>query len=141
MLASLSERHRITKVGLKFADLTNKEMKQFYKEAVDHVVNCSTANLTAFEATMRVAMLYNIVVADCDRGRIKTIVNSRLVAAKEVKNLLLQSLPMRLLPLTMSWCMLARSVVALHLPAMMLLGRMPPTTTNAASVVQVAATV
>ena len=87
MLASLSERHRITKAGLKFADLTNKERKQFYKEAVDHVVNCPTANLTAFEAAMRVAMLYNIVVADCDRGRIKTTVNSRLVAAKEIKNL------------------------------------------------------
>ena len=87
ILASLSERQRITKAGLKFADLTSKERKQFYKEAVDHVIDCPTANLTAFEAAMRVAMLYNIVVADCDRGRIKTTVNSRLVAAKEINNL------------------------------------------------------
>ena len=35
---------------------------------------------------MRVAMSYNIVVADCDRGRIKATVNSRLVAEKELKN-------------------------------------------------------
>ena len=87
MLASLSERHRLTKAGLKLAHLTSKEKKQFYEEAVNHVLNCPTANLTAFEAAMRVAMLYNIVVANCDRGRIKTTVNSRLVAAKEIKNL------------------------------------------------------
>jgi hypothetical protein len=88
MLASLSETHRITKAGLKFADLTtSKEKKQFYKEVVNHVLNCPTANLTPFEAAMRVAMLYNIVIANCARGRIKTTVNSRLVAAKEIKNL------------------------------------------------------
>ena len=32
-------------------------------------------------------MLYNIVVADCDRERIKTTTNSRLVAAKDLNNL------------------------------------------------------
>jgi hypothetical protein len=33
IFASLSERHRITKAGLKFADLTNKERKQFTKSS------------------------------------------------------------------------------------------------------------
>jgi len=87
ILASLSERHRITKAGLKFADLTSKERKQFYKEVVDHVVDCPTGNLTAFETSMRVAILYIIGVVDCDRGRIKTSVNSRLVAVKHLNNL------------------------------------------------------
>jgi hypothetical protein len=87
ILASLSERHCITKAGTTFVDLTSKERKQSYKEVVDHVVDCTTTSLTAFEAVMRVALSYNIVVADCDRGNIKTIVNLHLVAVKGFKNL------------------------------------------------------
>jgi len=82
IIASLSERQRITKAGLKFADLINKERKPIYKEVVDHFVDCPTANLTASEAIVRAAILYNIVVAYCDRKRIKTTVNSRLVETK-----------------------------------------------------------
>ncbi len=37
---------------------------------------------------MRIALSYRIVVADCDRGRIKPIVNLRLVAAKAFNNLI-----------------------------------------------------
>ena len=37
ILASLSERYRITKARIKFVDLTSKERKQFLKEVVDHV--------------------------------------------------------------------------------------------------------
>ena len=87
ILASLSERHRITKAGIKFADLTNKERTQFYKEVVNHVVDCPTENLIAFEASKCVALSYIIVVTDRDRERIKTTVNSRLVAARVFKNL------------------------------------------------------
>jgi hypothetical protein len=36
---------------------------------------------------MLVALSHNIIDADCDRGRIKTTVNSRLVAAKYFKSL------------------------------------------------------
>ena len=86
ILSSLSQRHRITKAGLRFADLTRKETKQSYKEVVDHVVVCPIANLTAFEAAMRVAILYKIVVVDCDDGMIKRTVNLRLVAAKHLNN-------------------------------------------------------
>jgi len=87
ILASLSERHRITKAGIKFVDLNNKERKQLYKEVVDHVVDCPTENLIAFEASKCVALSYIIVVTDRDRERIKTTVNSRLVAARVFKNL------------------------------------------------------
>jgi hypothetical protein len=64
ILASLSESHRVTKAGIKFDDLTIKERKQFYKEFVDHVVGCTTKNLIALEATMRVALSYQNVVAN-----------------------------------------------------------------------------
>ena len=37
---------------------------------------------------MRVAMPYNTVVVDCDNGRVKATVNSRLVAVKELKNVI-----------------------------------------------------
>ncbi len=70
--------------------------------------------MIAFEAAMRVAILYKIVAADCDRGRIKTTVNLRLIAAKHLNDLSTSS-PSELLPLTMSCCILSRNVVALHL--------------------------
>ena len=89
----MSKRHRITKAWFKFVDLTTKERKQFYKEDVDHVFDCLVENLIAFEASMRVALSYITVVTDCDRGRIKTTVNSRLVASRDFKKFLLQSLP------------------------------------------------
>ena len=92
ILASLSERHRITKSRIKFDDLTIKDRKQFYKEVVDHVVGCSTKNLTMFKAAMRVALSYKIVVANCDRGSFKTIAKSRLAAAKAF-NYLFASIP------------------------------------------------
>ena len=87
IFASLSEGHRITKAGNKFADLKSKERKRFYKEDVDHVVDCPTTHLTAFDAAMRVAILHKIVVVDCDRGRIKTTVNSTLVATDHLNKL------------------------------------------------------
>jgi hypothetical protein len=55
IFALLRERHRITKAGIKFADLTRKGRKQFYKEYVNHVVDCPTENVTAFKASKRVA--------------------------------------------------------------------------------------
>jgi hypothetical protein len=82
ILASLSERHCFTKAGISFNKLSMIERKQFYKEAVDHVSNYPTGNLSASEATRRVAMLYNINIPDCDRAKIRVTVCSRLRASK-----------------------------------------------------------
>ncbi len=87
ILASLSARHRITKGGIRFNKLLLCEIKQFYQEAIDHILNCSTGNLTAMESASRVAMTYNIIIEVCDRGRIKTTVNNRLKAAKALHHI------------------------------------------------------
>ena len=78
LLASLGDKHRMTKGGVKFNVLKPIEVQQFYQEAVVHVLNCGTGNLTAMEAASRVAMMYNINVADIDRPRIKGSVNNHL---------------------------------------------------------------
>ena len=57
------------------------------EEVVDHVVDWQTSNLHVFEASMRVVILYKISVADCDRWRIKTTLNSRAIAARNLNNL------------------------------------------------------
>jgi hypothetical protein len=67
LLASLGERHRITKGGIKFNVLKPIKVKQFYKEVVGHVLNCKIVNLTAMEAASCVAMMFNINVTDIDR--------------------------------------------------------------------------
>ena len=84
ILVSLSARHRVTKAGFKFSQLSLVERKQFYAEAVNHVTASPTGNLTAMEAACRVASMYNIVIQNCDRGRIKTTVNSRLITARSL---------------------------------------------------------
>ncbi len=86
ILVVVNERHRITKAGIKFASLTRKERNQFYKEVVDHVVDCTTKCITAFEASMRVALSYKIVVVNFECGRVKTTTNSRLVEANDLYN-------------------------------------------------------
>jgi len=67
LMASLGDRHRITKDGVKFNVQKPIEVKLFYLEASGHVLNCETGNLTAMEAASRVAMMYNINVTDIDR--------------------------------------------------------------------------
>ena len=57
LLASLSDRHRMTKAGISFGFLSMVERKQFYKEAVDQVLSCQTGNLSASEAARRVALM------------------------------------------------------------------------------------
>ena len=82
LLASLSERHRKTKRGFKFDSLTIGERKEFYEETTDYVLKCPEArNLTSFQAASRVALRYNIIIADHDRGRIKATVCNRLKVA------------------------------------------------------------
>jgi len=76
LLTSLCDMHRITKAGVKFNQLSYAERKQFYKEAVDRVLNCPTGNLTAFDGACRIAMMYDIVIADCDRGNMKSTINT-----------------------------------------------------------------
>jgi len=70
LLASLGDRHRITKGGVKFNVLKPIEVKQLYQDAVEHVMNCKTRNLTSMEAASRVAMMVNINVTDIDRPQI-----------------------------------------------------------------------
>jgi len=84
ILASFSDRHRQTKGGIKFTSLNITERKEFYARVVDHVFNCPTTILTLFEATYRVAVSYNIVIADCDRIRIKASVNNHLKVATDL---------------------------------------------------------
>jgi hypothetical protein len=45
--------------------------------SIMYVLHCPTSSLTAFEAASRVAMSYNIVIANCDRTKIKTFVNNQ----------------------------------------------------------------
>ena len=82
ILASLSDRHRMTKAGISFGTLSMVERKQFYKEAVDQVSSCQTGNLSAAEAARRVALMYAINILECDKAKIKVTVYSRLRAAK-----------------------------------------------------------
>ena len=82
ILASLSDRHRMTKAGISFGVLSMIERKQFYMEAVDEVLSCPTGNLSAAEAARKVALVYGITIADCDSAKIKVTVYSRLRAAR-----------------------------------------------------------
>ncbi len=84
ILASLSDKHRITKGGVKFNALKISKVKQLYQEAVGRVINSKTGNLTAMEAASRVTMMYNINIAEIDRPRIKASVNNNIRAAKVV---------------------------------------------------------
>jgi hypothetical protein len=87
ILASLSDRHRLTKAEISFDKISMIERKQFYKEAVDHVSNYPTGNLSASEVARRVAMLYNINIPDCDRAKIRVTVCSRLRSSKAMDEL------------------------------------------------------
>jgi hypothetical protein len=82
ILASLSDRHRITKGGVKFNQLTIAERKQFYHEAVQEILAFVSRNLIANAGAYRVASAYNIRIVTCARGRIKLSVNNRLEAAR-----------------------------------------------------------
>ncbi len=52
LLASLRDRHRITKAGIYMIMLSITERKQFYNEAVDLVLNCPTGNLSGPEGAI-----------------------------------------------------------------------------------------
>jgi hypothetical protein len=82
ILASLSDKHRLTKAGINFDKLSMIEMKQFYNEAVDHMSSCTSGNLSASEAARRFAMLYNINIPYCVRAKIRVAVCSRLKSSK-----------------------------------------------------------
>ena len=87
ILVSLSARHSITKTWFKFSQLSFAKRKQFYAEAVNHDVTASPiGNFTAMEAACRVASAYNVNILNCDHGRIKTTVNSRLITARSMPN-------------------------------------------------------
>ena len=85
--ASLSARHRIKESGLQFNKLSIGERKKFYHEAAYHVLNCPSRNLIANEAATRVAMMYDIIIADSGCLKIKISFNSRIKGAKVVGNL------------------------------------------------------
>jgi len=53
-----------------------------YHEAVGHVINDTTSNLTSMEAASRVAMMYNINIAKIDRPMIKASINNHPKVAK-----------------------------------------------------------
>ncbi len=84
LLASLRNKHRITKSGIYLNTLSITEMKQFYKEAVDLVLNCPTGNLSGLEATRRVAMVYGINIAECDKTKIRMAMNNRLRSSRTI---------------------------------------------------------
>jgi hypothetical protein len=81
ILASLSDKHRMTIAGISFGIFSMFERKQFYMEVVDEVLSCPTRNLIASEAARRVALVYGINIADCDSAKIKVTLYSRLRAA------------------------------------------------------------
>jgi len=85
ILASLSERHRLTKAGIRFDRLSMIERKQFYD---DHVSKCSTGNFGVSEVARQVAMLNNINdIPNCDRAKISVTACSRLRASKAMDEL------------------------------------------------------
>ncbi len=78
LLASLRDRHRITKAGIYITMLSITERKQFYNEAVDSVLSCSTGNLSGLEAARRVALVCGINIAECDKAKIRVAMSNRL---------------------------------------------------------------
>ncbi len=60
ILRSLSAKHRITKEGVKFTQLVYDARRQFYQEAVRHILNFPLRNLTKYAVAYRVASAYNI---------------------------------------------------------------------------------
>ena len=84
LLASLRDRHRITKSGIYINMLSITERKQFYNEAVDLVLKCPTGNLSGPEAARTVAMVYGINIAECDKARIRVPMNNRLRSARTI---------------------------------------------------------
>jgi hypothetical protein len=61
---------------------------QLYQEAVGHVANCKTGNLTTTKVASRFAMMYNINIADIDRPRIKALVNNHLKVARALMHMI-----------------------------------------------------
>ncbi len=71
ILALLSGMHNMAIRRLNFDKLAIADRKHFYKEAVGHVLISPTWNLIAHDASCRVALLYNINIAYCDRAKIQ----------------------------------------------------------------------
>ncbi len=89
LIVSLREIHRITKTRIYMDMLSIKERKHFYNETVELVLECPTRNLIApNEAPRRVAMLYDINIAECDRAKIRVKTSNYLRAAKMIAGLL-----------------------------------------------------
>ncbi len=59
--------------------------RQFYKEAVYQELSCPTGNLSSTESARRVALLHDIIIADCDNAKIKVIIYCRLRGAKAME--------------------------------------------------------
>ena len=88
LLASLPERHRVMKSGkVKFNSFKLPEKQEFYQAACDQVLQCKERTLKVPEAADRVAILYNIVIAPCDKNAIRSSVHNRLQAAKSFADL------------------------------------------------------
>ena len=82
LLATLPDRHRVLKSGqVKFSQLKLAEKQEFYQAACDEAVR-SKGHLKVPAASDRVAVLYRILIAPCDRNAIGSTVHNRLQAAK-----------------------------------------------------------
>ena len=88
LLASLRDRHRVTKAGIYMSMLSITERKQFYNEAVDLVLNCPTGNLSGPEAARRVGLMYGINIAECDKAKIRVAMSNRLRSARAIAGFL-----------------------------------------------------
>ena len=81
LLTSLRDMHRMTKSKIYMNMLSIIKRKQVYNEAVDLVLKCPTRNLYGHEAARRVAMVYGINIAECDKATLRVTITSRFISA------------------------------------------------------------